>query len=34
MPRLQALPDADLSPEQAAVCAEARSGPGAGFRRR
>ncbi|QII83686.1 carboxymuconolactone decarboxylase family protein [Bordetella hinzii] len=27
MPRLQALPDAALSPEQAAVCAEARSGP-------
>ncbi|AQV99157.1 4-carboxymuconolactone decarboxylase (plasmid) [Cupriavidus necator] len=27
MPRLNAVPDADQSPEQASVCAEARSGP-------
>ncbi|MBD9368004.1 MULTISPECIES: carboxymuconolactone decarboxylase family protein [Gammaproteobacteria] len=27
MPRLKPIPDADLSPEQALVCAEARSGP-------
>lgn len=27
MPRLHAIPDAELSPEQASVCAEARSGP-------
>ncbi|CAN7720778.1 carboxymuconolactone decarboxylase family protein [Variovorax paradoxus] len=27
MPRLNAVPDAELSPEQASVCAEARSGP-------
>lgn len=27
MPRLHAIPDAELSPEQASVCAEAHSGP-------